>query len=158
MFPIAVPKLLINATACRAVLPEARSIFTKAGRLPVVDGRAKISSSGGNAIALFASPDEIRSAVKPMSIDSNYQRFEDPSCFNGCSVYGLILAAVAIWMALAQIRPELVSSSRDVAEGRSHWTGHSKSGLHQRGRHPASPKRCTPHERQLSRRRTVEFC
>src|SRR5215203_900255 len=46
----------INATAGRAILPEAQAVIPQAGRLPGVDGKAKMSKSGGNAIALSASP------------------------------------------------------------------------------------------------------
>lgn len=77
----------INATADRAVLPEARAVIPKAGRLPGVDGKAKMSKSGGNAIALSASPDEVRSAVKAMFTDPNHLRVEDPGCIEGNVVF-----------------------------------------------------------------------
>src|SRR5882724_11603240 len=48
----------INSTAGRAILPEAQAVIPQVGRLPGVDGKAKMSKSGGNAIALSASPDE----------------------------------------------------------------------------------------------------
>ncbi|MCA0964330.1 tryptophan--tRNA ligase [Salipiger bermudensis] len=75
----------INATAGRAVLPEARAIIPKTGRLPGINGKAKMSKSGGNAIALSASPDEVRNAVRAMFTDPNHLRVEDPGCVE-CNV------------------------------------------------------------------------
>src|ERR1041384_5770618 len=40
----------INATAKRAILPEAQALVPRVGRLPGLDGKAKMSKSGGNAI------------------------------------------------------------------------------------------------------------
>lgn len=77
----------INATAGRAVLPEARAIIPKSGRLPGIDGKAKMSKSGGNAIALSASSEQIRSAVKAMFTDPNHLRVEDPGCIEGNVVF-----------------------------------------------------------------------
>lgn len=68
----------INATAGAVVLPEAQAVIPKSGRLPGIDGKAKMSKSGGNAISLSASPDEIRSAVRAMFTDPNHLRVEDP--------------------------------------------------------------------------------
>lgn len=53
----------INATAGRAVLPEAWAITPKAGRLPSIDGKAKMSKSGGIAIALSASSERQQGAT-----------------------------------------------------------------------------------------------
>lgn len=77
----------INATAGCAVLPEARAIIPKAGRLPGIDGKAKMSKSGGNAIALSASSEEIRNAVRAMFTDPNHLRVEDPGCIEGNVVF-----------------------------------------------------------------------
>ncbi|PWR03998.1 tryptophan--tRNA ligase [Meridianimarinicoccus roseus] len=77
----------INAAAGRAVLPEARAIIPKAGRLPGVDGKAKMSKSGGNAIRLSASPDEIRAAVRAMFTDPGHLRVEDPGRVDGNVVF-----------------------------------------------------------------------
>lgn len=80
----------INATAGSAVLPEARAVIPEAGRLPGVDGKAKMSKSGGNAIALSASPDEIRRAVRAMFTDPNHLRVEDPGCVEGNVVFAYL--------------------------------------------------------------------
>ncbi|WP_308124579.1 hypothetical protein [Maritalea mobilis] len=77
----------INATAGSAVLPEARAIIPRTGRLPGIDGKAKMSKSGGNAIALSASPGEIRSAVRAMFTDPYHLRVEDPGRVEGNVVF-----------------------------------------------------------------------
>lgn len=77
----------INATAGSAVLPEAEAIIPKTGRLPGIDGKAKMSKSGGNAIPLSASPEEIRTAVRAMFTDPNHLRVEDPGRVEGNVVF-----------------------------------------------------------------------
>lgn len=42
----------VNALAGRELLPEAQAIIPRAGRLPGIDGRSKMSKSAGNAIPL----------------------------------------------------------------------------------------------------------
>nr|WP_240497791.1 hypothetical protein [Thioclava sp. IC9] len=73
----------INAVAGRNVLPEARAIIPRSGRLPGVDGRAKMSKSGGNAIPLSATPDQISAAVRAMFTDPAHLRVEDPRSRRG---------------------------------------------------------------------------
>ncbi|MAU45938.1 MAG: tryptophan--tRNA ligase [Yangia sp.] len=77
----------INASAGREVLPEAQALIPEAGRLPGIDGRAKMSKSGGNAIALSAGPDEIRAAVRAMFTDPDHLRIEDPGRIEGNVVF-----------------------------------------------------------------------
>src|SRR5436853_1954227 len=77
----------INITAGRPILPEAQAVIPQVGRLPGVDGKAKMSKSGGNAIALSASPDEIAAAVKAMFTDPNHLRVEDPGQVEGNVVF-----------------------------------------------------------------------
>ena len=77
----------INTSAGRAILPEAHAVIPKAGRLPGVDGKAKMSKSGGNAIALSASPDAIKAAVKAMFTDPGHLRVEDPGQVEGNVVF-----------------------------------------------------------------------
>ena len=55
----------INRQAGREVLPEARALVSSVGRLPGIDGRAKMSKSAGNAIPLSASPEEISRGIVP---------------------------------------------------------------------------------------------
>jgi tryptophanyl-tRNA synthetase len=77
----------INAIAGRDILPEAQAVIPQSGRLPGVDGKAKMSKSSGNAIALSASPDEIAAAVKAMFTDPNHLRVEDPGQVEGNVVF-----------------------------------------------------------------------
>jgi tryptophanyl-tRNA synthetase len=94
----------INATAGSAVLPEARAVIPEAGRLPGIDGKAKMSKSGGNAIALSASPDEIRRAVRAMFTDPNHLRVEDPGCVEGNVVFAYLDAFDPDRNALAELK------------------------------------------------------
>lgn len=78
----------INATAGRDLLPEARAVIPEgAGRLPGIDGKAKMSKSGGNAIPLSASPDQIRAAVRAMFTDPGHLRVSDPGRVEGNVVF-----------------------------------------------------------------------
>lgn len=77
----------INATAGRAVLSEAEAVIPEAGRLPGIDGKAKMSKSGGNAIALSATPDQISAAVRAMFTDPDHLRVEDPGKIEGNVVF-----------------------------------------------------------------------
>ncbi|MEP1695162.1 MAG: tryptophan--tRNA ligase [Paracoccaceae bacterium] len=77
----------INAVAGVPVLAEARAIIPELGRLPGIDGKAKMSKSGGNAIPLSASSDAIRAAVRAMFTDPNHLRIEDPGQIEGNVVF-----------------------------------------------------------------------
>lgn len=80
----------INAAAGRRVLPLADALIPAVGRLPGVDGKAKMSKSGGNAIALSASPDEIAAAVRAMFTDPDHLRVEDPGKVEGNVVFAYL--------------------------------------------------------------------
>ena len=73
--------------AGRQVLPEARAVVPAVGRLPGVDGVAKMSKSLGNAIYLSASPDQIKHAVRRMYTDPNHLRVSDPGRVEGNVVF-----------------------------------------------------------------------
>ncbi|OKO81328.1 tryptophanyl-tRNA synthetase [Bradyrhizobium sp. NAS96.2] len=77
----------VNTLAGRPLLPEAVAIIPRAGRLPGVDGRAKMSKSAGNAIALSASPDDISAAVRAMFTDPDHLRVADPGKVEGNVVF-----------------------------------------------------------------------
>jgi tryptophanyl-tRNA synthetase len=68
-------------------LPEAQAIIPRAGRLPGIDGRAKMSKSGGNAIPLSATPEQISAAVRAMFTDPDHLRVEDPGKVEGNVVF-----------------------------------------------------------------------
>lgn len=77
----------INHQVGRDVLPEAAALIPKHGRLPGVDGKAKMSKSQGNAIPLGASPDQIREAVHKMYTDPNHLKVSDPGQVEGNVVF-----------------------------------------------------------------------
>lgn len=80
----------INATAGKTILLEAQAIIPKAGRLPGIDGKAKMSKSAGNAVALSAPPEVISAAVKAMFTDPNHLRIEDPGQVEGNVVFAFL--------------------------------------------------------------------
>lgn len=77
----------INRQADQPVLPEAQALIPVMGRLPGVDGKAKMSKSQNNSIPLSASADFIRDAVKRMYTDPNHLRVADPGTVEGNMVF-----------------------------------------------------------------------
>ena len=67
----------------REILVECKAIVPEVGRLPGIDGRAKMSKSLGNTINLGASPDEIRAAVKQVYTDPLHLKVSDPGHLEG---------------------------------------------------------------------------
>jgi tryptophanyl-tRNA synthetase len=70
-----------------ALLPEAKALIPRIGRLPGVDGKAKMSKSQGNAVLLSASDAEIAAAVQRMYTDPNHLRASDPGQVEGNVVF-----------------------------------------------------------------------
>lgn len=66
-----------------AILVEAKALVPEIGRLPGIDGKAKMSKSLGNTINLGATPDEIRAAVKQVYTDPLHLRVQDPGHLEG---------------------------------------------------------------------------
>jgi tryptophanyl-tRNA synthetase len=54
---------------------------------PEIEGKAKMSKSGGNAIGLSASPEAIRAAVNGMFTDPQHLRVDDPGRVEGNVVF-----------------------------------------------------------------------
>ena len=77
----------LNRQTGRKLLPEATAVVPAVGRLPGVDGKAKMSKSLGNAIALSAPPEEIRAAVQRMYTDPNHLSAADPGTVEGNVVF-----------------------------------------------------------------------
>ncbi len=77
----------LNRQIGRDVLVEAAAMVPSVGRLPGVDGKAKMSKSQGNAIPLSASPEEIRDAVRRMYTDPDHLRVGDPGKVEGNVVF-----------------------------------------------------------------------
>ncbi|WP_426210180.1 tryptophan--tRNA ligase [Massilia sp. TWP1-3-3] len=72
-----------NRLAQREILVEAKALVPALGRLPGIDGKAKMSKSLGNTINLGASADEIRAAVKQVYTDPLHLRVDDPGHLEG---------------------------------------------------------------------------
>jgi tryptophanyl-tRNA synthetase len=77
----------INRQVGQDVLPEARALIPRIGRLPGIDGKSKMSKSQGNSIPLSATPDEISEAVRRMFTDPNHLRSADPGRVEGNVVF-----------------------------------------------------------------------
>lgn len=69
------------------IFPEVEAILSEKSRLVGIDGKAKMSKSLGNSIAISASPDEIKKAVNKMYTDPNHLRVEDPGQVEGNVVF-----------------------------------------------------------------------
>lgn len=76
-----------NASVDESVLVECRAVVSSVGRLPGVDGKAKMSKSLGNALPLGADPDAISRAVKMMYTDPNHLHISDPGQVEGNVVF-----------------------------------------------------------------------
>ncbi|MDB5935577.1 MAG: tryptophanyl-tRNA synthetase, partial [Massilia sp.] len=79
-----------NATVDKPVLVECKAVLSQVTRLPGIDGKAKMSKSLGNSIALGASPDEINKAIKMMYTDPNHLRVDDPGQVEGNVVFAFL--------------------------------------------------------------------
>lgn len=79
-----------NRTYNTNVLVEVKALVPKIGRLPGIDGQAKMSKSLGNAIYLSDSADEIVKKVKSMYTDPKHLRVEDPGHVEGNTVFAYL--------------------------------------------------------------------
>lgn len=79
-----------NGTVARPVLVECEAVLSAVTRLPGIDGKAKMSKSLNNAIALGASADEIRKAVNRMYTDPRHLRVQDPGQVEGNVVFAFL--------------------------------------------------------------------
>lgn len=77
----------LNRLTGRALLPEPEAMVPPIGRLPSIDGAAKMSKSAGNAIPLSASQEDIHAAVKAMFTDPGHLRAADPGKIEGNVVF-----------------------------------------------------------------------
>ncbi|HEX9275842.1 MAG TPA: tryptophan--tRNA ligase [Casimicrobiaceae bacterium] len=76
-----------NRCVGQDVLVPCEALLSKVTRLPGIDGKAKMSKSLGNAIALGASAATIKKAVNRMYTDERHLRIEDPGRVNGNVVF-----------------------------------------------------------------------
>jgi tryptophanyl-tRNA synthetase len=72
-----------NRVAQKDILVETKALVPEIGRLPGIDGKAKMSKSLGNTINLGATADEIRAAVKQVYTDPLHLRVSDPGHLEG---------------------------------------------------------------------------
>ncbi|WP_368881314.1 tryptophan--tRNA ligase [Shewanella algae] len=72
------------------VLKECQAILSDTGRLPGLDGKAKMSKSLGNTIELGMSSDELKQAVFSMYTDPNHLMVEDPGRVEGNTVFSYL--------------------------------------------------------------------
>lgn len=77
----------LNRMAGRQLMPESKALISSSGRLPGIDGKAKMSKSLGNAINLGASADEISASIKRAFTDPLHLRVEDPGRLEGNVVF-----------------------------------------------------------------------
>ncbi len=80
----------INVLTGRSLLPSSQVMLSQTPRLPGLDGKSKMSKSQGNAIALGASAEEIRAAVRRMYTDCNHLRVQDPGQVEGNVVFAFL--------------------------------------------------------------------
>lgn len=79
-----------NSSVAQQVLVPCEALLSRTGRLPGLDGKAKMSKSLGNALALGASPVDIRKAVNRMYTDDQHLRVEDPGQVEGNVVFAFL--------------------------------------------------------------------
>ncbi|MYM25854.1 tryptophan--tRNA ligase [Duganella sp. FT135W] len=72
-----------NRIVDKEILVECKALVPDIGRLPGIDGKAKMSKSLGNTINLGASAAEITAAVKKVYTDPLHLRVEDPGHLEG---------------------------------------------------------------------------
>ncbi|GLU31379.1 tryptophan--tRNA ligase [Trinickia caryophylli] len=80
----------INGLLDRSVLTECEALTPKTGRLPGIDGKAKMSKSLNNALNLGASAADIKAAVKKMYTDPNHLKVSDPGTVEGNVVFAYL--------------------------------------------------------------------
>lgn len=76
-----------NRTYATDILREVRPLVPRHGRLPGIDGMAKMSKSLGNAIYLSDSADVVAQKVRAMYTDPNHIRVSDPGKVEGNIVF-----------------------------------------------------------------------
>jgi tryptophanyl-tRNA synthetase len=95
-----------NASVRQDVLVECKALLSPVGRLPGLDGKAKMSKSLENAIRLSAEPDEIRKAVNRMYTDSGHLRVEDQGRVEGNVVFAFLDAFEPDAQRLAELKQQ----------------------------------------------------
>lgn len=94
----------LNRQVGRLLLREAQALIPSTGRLPGVDGKAKMSKSLGNALPLSASDAEIAAAVHRMYTDPDHLRVSDPGRVEGNVVFAYLDAFDTDAVAVADLK------------------------------------------------------
>ncbi|MEO7497466.1 MAG: tryptophan--tRNA ligase [Massilia sp.] len=97
-----------NRVAKRDILVETKALVPEIGRLPGIDGKAKMSKSLGNTINLGATADEIRAAVKKVYTDPLHLRVQDPGHLEGNVAFIYLDAFDPDQAALAEMKAHYV--------------------------------------------------
>jgi tryptophanyl-tRNA synthetase len=79
-----------NSVVGKDILVECKELLSATSRLPGIDGKAKMSKSLGNSIALGATAAEIKKAVNAMYTDPNHLKVEDPGQVEGNVVFSFL--------------------------------------------------------------------
>lgn len=93
-----------NASVNQDILVECDALLSTVGRLPGIDGKAKMSKSMNNAIPLSAEPEEIRMAVRRMYTDPKHLRVNDPGKVEGNVVFAFLDAFEPDTQRVAQLK------------------------------------------------------
>ncbi|PKE28605.1 tryptophan--tRNA ligase [Rahnella sp. AA] len=80
----------MNSLTDKPILRHCEALLSQTGRLPGIDGGAKMSKSLGNTLTLSASEDEIHLAVSAMYTDPNHLRVNDPGQIQGNVVFSYL--------------------------------------------------------------------
>lgn len=80
----------MNSLIDQPVLRHCQALLSKTGRLPGIDGKAKMSKSLGNTLTLSASEEDIHQAVSAMYTDPNHLRVNDPGQVAGNVVFSYL--------------------------------------------------------------------
>lgn len=80
----------MNSLTDQPVLRHCQALLSKTGRLPGIDGKAKMSKSLGNTLTLSASEEDIHQAVCAMYTDPNHLRVNDPGQVDGNVVFSYL--------------------------------------------------------------------
>jgi len=76
-----------NRTYGKDIFPETKALASKVGRLPGLDGKAKMGKSLGNAIFLSDDEQTLKKKVMSMFTDPGHLRVEDPGQVEGNMVF-----------------------------------------------------------------------
>lgn len=93
-----------NIQTKQEILVETKALVPELGRLPGIDGKAKMSKSLGNVINLGATADEVTKAVKRVYTDPLHLKIEDPGHVEGNIAFTYLDAFDPDKAALAELK------------------------------------------------------